>query len=77
MQLITYKTNIRNEAAINKVAPLLNKVIGPANWQIDILNNDKELTVFAPGFIDEELVLKAIRKAGFRAENIEDYFSIY
>lgn len=77
MQLITYKTNIRNEAAINKVAPLLNKVIGPANWQIDILNNDKELTVFAPGFVDEELVLKAIRKAGFRAENIEDYFSIY
>ena len=75
MQLITYKTNIRNEAALNKIASFLDKAVGPANWQIDM--NRHAITVFAPGVVDEDQVLKIIRKAGFKAENMEDYLAIY
>ncbi len=77
MELITYKTNIQNESAVNKVALLLNPVVGAANWQLDIRDSDAYLTVFSPGIIDEQEVRGAIRKAGFKARNVENIYSIY
>jgi copper chaperone len=76
MELITYKTNIRSEAALDRVAPHLNKVVGSANWQLDITDTDKVLTVYSPGIVNETALLKAVRKAGFKARNQEDYYAV-
>lgn len=77
MELITYKTNISSEAALRRVKPYLDHAVGQANWQLDLCISDKKLTVFSPGCINESRVIKAIRQAGYRAVNIDDYYSIY
>jgi hypothetical protein len=77
MELITYKTNISSEAALNKVAPFLNLAVGSTNWQLDLKSNEKKLTIFSPGIINEMRVEEAMHKAGFRALNLDDYYSIY
>ncbi len=77
MELIIYKTNIRNEAALSKVAPYLNKAVGTANWQLDLSASDCKLTVYSPGIVNEMQVLDAVHKAGYKAVNLEDYYAIY
>lgn len=77
MQLITYKTNISSEAALRKVTPVLNTIVGAANWQYDSQSSEKKLTVFAYDLLDEGRLVKAIRRAGFRIENLDDYYAIY
>lgn len=77
MELITYKTNISSEKALSRVRPFLNNAVGSTNWQIDLSNTDRRLTVFSPGFVNEIQVLDAIHKAGYRAINLDDYYAIY
>ncbi len=77
MELITFKTNIGSDSALQRVAPLLNSAIGAANWQLDIMSAEKKLKVYSPGLVNEMKVLDAIHKAGFVAVNIEDFYAIY
>ncbi len=77
MELISYKTNIKNENALQRVTPFLNRAVGSANWQLDLESSDRKLTVFSPGIINEIHVEDAIHKAGFRALNLDEYYSIY
>jgi len=77
MELISYKTNISSEAALRRVKPFLDNAVGHANWQLDLCISDKKLSVYSPGYVNESMVIDAIRKAGYRAVNIEDYYSIY
>lgn len=77
MELISYKTNIKNEKALLRVAPYLNRAVGSANWQLDLESPERKLTVFSPGLINEIHVEDAIHKAGFRALNLDEYYSIY
>lgn len=77
MELISFKTNIGNESALSRVAPYLNKAVGSTNWQLDLGSSDKKLTVFSNSIIDEIQVEAAVNKAGFRAMNLDEYYSIY
>jgi hypothetical protein len=77
MELITFKTNISNEKALQRVAPLLNNAVGSANWQLDIQGAEKKLMVYSPGIINEMQVVDAVHKAGFYAVNIEDFYAIF
>lgn len=77
MELISYKTNIKNETGLHRVAPFLNRAVGSANWQLDLESPDRKLTVFSNGIINEIHVVDAIIKAGFRALNLDEYYSIY
>lgn len=77
MEIITYKTNIRSEKAVQKVTPYLNRAVGSANWQIDIRDSNKTLSVFSPAYVNEQQVLNAVHVAGFSAMNIDDYYSVY
>ncbi|NCT93308.1 MAG: heavy metal transport/detoxification protein [Chitinophagaceae bacterium] len=77
MELIKYRTNIRSEKSVCKIAPYLNQAVGAPNWQIDISSSDRTLEVFSHGRVDERSVIKAIKKAGFSAENIDDYYALY
>ncbi|MEJ8843679.1 heavy metal transport/detoxification protein [Lacibacter sp. H375] len=77
MELITFKTNISSEKALQRVAPLLNNAVGSANWQLDIMGTEKKLMVYSPGVINEMKVIDAVHKAGFYAVNIEDFYAIF
>ena len=77
MELITFKTNISNEKALQRVTPLLNNAVGSANWQLDILGAEKKLMVYSPGVINEMQVVDAVHKAGFYAVNIDDIYAIF
>ncbi|WP_353548837.1 heavy metal transport/detoxification protein [Sediminibacterium sp. KACHI17] len=77
MEFITFKTNINSESAVEKIAPLLNTIVGKANWQIDISSSDKKLTAYSQSILNEIEIISAIHKAGFSAISIEDYYLIY
>ena len=77
MELISYKTNIKNESGLQRVAPFLNQAVGSANWQLDLESPERKLTVFSNCIINEMNIEDAIHKAGFMALNLDEYNSIY
>ena len=77
MELITFKTNISNERALQRVAPLLNNAVGSSNWQLDVSGAENKLMLYSPGSINEMQVIDAVHKAGFYAVNIEDFYAIF
>lgn len=77
MELVTFKTNISTEKAVQRVANYLNAAVGSTNWQLDINGVDKKLMVYSPGIVNEIQVIDAVHKAGYYAVSIEDYYSIY
>lgn len=69
MKTIEVKTNIMCGSCVAKVASALNETAGEANWKVDTLNPRKILTVTAEN-LDEEQVIKAVEKAGYKAEKL-------
>jgi len=70
METIQFKTNIKCSGCIEKVTSVLNETAGTDNWQVDIDNPAKILTVSANG-LTEEAIKTAVEKAGFKAEKID------
>jgi copper chaperone CopZ len=69
MKTIEVKTNIMCGGCVAKVTPVLNEVAGVDNWKVDILTPRKILTV-TTGNLDEEEVIKAVEKSGYKAEKL-------
>lgn len=70
MKTLKFKTNIKCGGCIAAVTPHLNAVEGVAgNWQVDIKNPDKVLTVETDG-IPAEKIKDAVKKAGYTAEQV-------
>ncbi len=69
MQTVQFKTNIKCSGCIAKVTPVLNQAVGEDNWEVDIQNPDKVLTVSAHG-ISEARIQSAVEEAGFKAEKL-------
>lgn len=69
MKTIELKTNIMCDSCIAKVTPVLNEAIGENNWKVDTANPKKVLTVTI-GNLGEEEVIKAVEKAGYKAEKL-------
>jgi copper chaperone len=69
MKTIEVKTNIMCGSCVAKVTPTLNETVGEANWKVNTLNPKKVLTVTTES-LDEEQVIKAVEKAGFKAEKL-------
>jgi copper chaperone len=68
MESIQFKTNIKCDACIAKVTPGLNEAIGADNWQVDITNPSKILTISDEQ--KEAKVKEALAKVGYKAERI-------
>ncbi len=66
METIKFKTNIKCSGCVAKVTPFLDEALGKENWQVDTNDPSKVLTV--AGGENQEKVLEALRKAGYRAE---------
>lgn len=65
METQKFKTNIKCGACIATVTPFLNEAVGEGNWQVDVQNPEKVLTV-----ANEKAALakRAIEQAGYKAE---------
>lgn len=70
MKTLQFKTNIKCSGCIAKSTPYLNEAVGENNWQVDVQNPNKILTVNAGENIDEKTVVQALEKAGYTAERI-------
>lgn len=60
-----FKTNIKCSACVATVTPFLNEAAGENNWQVNLLDPARILTVDA---VDNEKIVEALRKAGYKAE---------
>lgn len=69
MKTIEVKTNIMCGSCVAKVTPTLNETVGEAKWTVDTLNPKKILTVTTES-LDEEQIIKAVEKAGYKAEKL-------
>ncbi|GEO04446.1 hypothetical protein AAE02nite_21100 [Adhaeribacter aerolatus] len=69
MKTIELKTNIMCGSCIAKVTPTLNETIGENNWQVDTQNPKKVLSVTTEN-LSEADVIKAVEKAGYKAEKL-------
>jgi copper chaperone len=68
MNALKFKTNIKCSGCVAKVTPVLNEVLGEDNWEVDIENPEKTLTVTADDVTEKE-VIEAVKEAGFNAES--------
>ncbi len=68
MEKLSFKTNINCNNCIAKVKPFLNQVENIENWQVDINNADKILSVSGEEELNAEEVIEAVQKAGFSIE---------
>lgn len=69
MKTITYKTNINCGGCIKSVTPFLNELDNIDAWKVDTDNPDKILEVHLDDS-NEELVVEAVKKAGFEIEKM-------
>ena len=64
-----FKTTIKCSGCVDKVTPFLNEAVGAGNWEVDLNNPMKVLTVHSE--VDQTKVTKAMEKAGYRAEELK------
>ena len=67
MESIKYKTNIKCAACISKVTPGLNELVGEGNWEVDLTQPDRVLTIKEG---DPDKVNGKLRPIGYFAEKI-------
>lgn len=69
METLKFKTNINCGGCIKAVTPSLNAEQSIEEWNVNIEDPDKVLTVKGDN-LTEETVTNAVKKAGFKAEKI-------
>ena len=68
METNKFKTTIKCSGCLAKVTPYLNEALGEDNWEVDINDPSKVLTVV--GEQKEGIIVEAVEKAGYKAEKI-------
>ena len=67
--IFKFKTNINCMGFVAKVTPTLNEISEIENWEVDVQNKDKVLTIETQSLNQNEIVA-AVEKAGFKIEKI-------
>ncbi|MEH6305279.1 heavy-metal-associated domain-containing protein [Olivibacter sp. CPCC 100613] len=67
---LQFKTNLNCGGCVSKVQSDLDNADGLCEWNVDIANGDKILTVKSEGITEEEIVA-IIKSKGFKAEPID------
>lgn len=68
MNTIKFKTNIKCGGCLATVTPHLNKTAGENNWQVDLSDPQRILTVESDK--SENEIITAVKEAGFVAEKV-------
>ncbi len=66
---LQFKTNLNCGGCVSKVKTNLDNATGICEWNVDITNSDKILTVKSEGITSDEVVA-IIKSKGFKAEPI-------
>lgn len=69
MKTLQFKTTIKCTGCLEKVTPFLNEKLTPEEWEVDIFNPSKILTVNSDKMTAEEVEAK-VKQAGFQIEKI-------
>jgi copper chaperone CopZ len=67
MEKLKFKTNIKCANCVATVTPFLNEAAGEKNWQVDLVDPLRTLTVTEA---DEKKIIEALQKAGYKAERV-------
>ncbi|MBX2965684.1 MAG: cation transporter [Cyclobacteriaceae bacterium] len=67
-QELKFKTNLNCGGCVSKVQADLDNAVGISNWNVDISNADKILTVTVNGITEKEIIA-IITSKGFKAES--------
>lgn len=70
METLQFKTTIKCSGCIEKVTPYLNETVGENNWEVDLQNSQKVLTIPNAEQLQSGEVVEALAKAGYKAEKI-------
>jgi copper chaperone CopZ len=68
MEPIKFKTDIKCSGCVAKVTPHLDEAVGEDNWNVDVSNPSKILSVV--GETSESKIKEAVQKAGFKIEKV-------
>ena len=63
-----FKTTIKCSGCVAKVTPFLDEAVGKGNWNVDVENPSKVLSVTVEA---GEKAKQAVEKAGFKAEELK------
>lgn len=64
-----FKTNVMCNSCIHKITPYMDKLAGEKNWEVDITNPKKILTV-KNNEVKYEDVIRALSEAGYKSEKL-------
>lgn len=70
METVKFKTTIKCSGCIATVTPYLNEAVGENNWQVDMQDPNKILTVNTNDTSQEKEVVQKLQQAGYKAEKI-------
>lgn len=65
MSTQNFKTNIKCDACVAKVTPQLNNVVGEGNWQVDLKDPERTLTIESEASAEE--INTALKEVGYEA----------
>ncbi|WP_353137510.1 hypothetical protein [Pseudopedobacter sp.] len=68
METLKFKTTLKCDGCVTKVTSGLNRIVGEGNWEVDLENTPKVLTVTAA--VSEKEVKSVLEENGFQAERI-------
>lgn len=68
METMKFKTTLKCGGCVAKVTPGLNKIAGEGNWEVDVQDASKILSLKAE--VSEQEVESLMKENGFQAERI-------
>jgi len=69
MTTTKFKTNIKCSACVEKVTPHLNERVGEGNWEVDLQDPKRTLTV--NGDLKESDINESLSNTGYKVEEIK------
>ncbi len=69
METRKFKTTAKCQGCVSRIKPYLDKILPENTWAFDLTGPVKILTVTAD--CPEEIILKAVQDAGFKAEPLK------
>mgnify|MGYP003670885983 FL=1 len=69
MENLKFKTNINCTGCLSKVSPQLNNEKGIEEWDVDLNNSQKILTVKSNSTSEGDII-NAVKKVGFNIEKV-------
>lgn len=68
METTKFKTNIKCDACVAKVADSLNTAVGDSNWEVDLKDPQRTLTISKS--VPAETIISALQSVGYQAEKV-------